>query len=333
MKKIILVILLTFLGSQIASAGSYQRWIYWVSNPSHVSNALEMATIVSAINQGMVKPNAPCQVGGTTFRIPYPDLYLTYVCLCVRISDPSAQTINDVIRDIQGGEAVQWGNDISHTVKNYWVKTNGEVTWTPNYSGAELGVWVLLINSIPTIKLDCGNPLELEGGPIVTNPLPVNPNPYSLPNNPTPAPCNNCGTTNNITVNVSCNGCQQSQQQQQQQEIVEYRAPTVYRDISSPEVITYQSPRVYIGGGYNGGYSQPNRYCAPRVEQNCNRPERNEYHAPRERTQTGGPGGAGMIGSGNAGGAGMIRSSGGGPGGSGTGGSGNPGGAGMARRR
>ena len=142
------------------SGTSYQRWVFWENDPGHISNPFEMATIVSMINDGNVRPNAVCQVNRVIFRIPHPSAYLSYVTRCVKVSDPSARTMSDVINAIQNGNKTQWGNDISCRVKNYWATASGMVTFTPNYSGIESAVWVLLINGIPTIKLDCGNPLE-----------------------------------------------------------------------------------------------------------------------------------------------------------------------------
>ena len=209
--KILLIFLLTIFGLQIANAESYQRWVYPVNKPGHVFNAIEMAKIISAIYKGWIDPDSLYQVDGIIFRIPHPDLYLKYICICVRVSDPKVQTMEDIIDDIKNGQVVRWGNDISCRVTNYWVQDNGEISWTPNYSGAELGVWILLVNSIPTIKLDCGNPLGLEGNPLALNPR-DNEYPTDIPNipptPPTTPPTTSTPNTNNggTTVNIIING-------------------------------------------------------------------------------------------------------------------------------
>ena len=150
------------LGSQSnLFAGSYQRWIVWVNEPRHISNPSEMADIFAGLSQGKILPNKLYQVGQTTFKITYPESYFVYLKKCIQVSDPSITTVAEMIKAIKNGEKVQWGNDLHMKTKNYWINSSGEVVFTENYSGAELGVWVLLINGIPTIKLDCGNPLEV----------------------------------------------------------------------------------------------------------------------------------------------------------------------------
>ncbi len=166
MKKIIAFIFVAMFGFafevQTVSAQSYEPWI--VSSTSHFSSE-NIADIIAAIYQGKVKPNIVYQVEGISFRIPHPDLYLRYIEKCVKKSDPNCRTTEDVVRAIQNGDAVRWGNDISYRVKNYYYSSlHNRVSFNSNYSGAEAGVWVLLINGIPTIKLDCGNPLEYESG-------------------------------------------------------------------------------------------------------------------------------------------------------------------------
>ena len=165
MKKFIFLCLLALFGLQsLCFAESYQRWIYWTNESDHVANANEMADIFSALSSGKIVPGGKYNLSsGVTFVILQPKLYYEYLVRCIQKSDPSAQTVEDMIKAIQGGQRTRWGNDISCRVKNYWTNSNGKISVTPNYSGAEAGVQVLLINGIPTIKLDCGNPLEIYG--------------------------------------------------------------------------------------------------------------------------------------------------------------------------
>ncbi len=199
MKKIFFIFLLAVIGSS-AFAGSYQRWIVWVSEPNHLTNRTEMVDIFASLCDGKIYSNHLYQVGITTFRISNPDQYLDYLKRCIQKSDPSATTVDAMKNAIRGGEVVRWGNDISCKVKNYWMNSNGEVTFTDNYTGAELGVWVLLINGIPTIKLDCGNPLEMiiGSGPTIV-PTPITQQPTTTTGGNVTINSNN--TTTNITNN------------------------------------------------------------------------------------------------------------------------------------
>ena len=163
MKKFVTFIIVAMFAVetiQTVSAQSYEPWI--VSSTSHFSSE-NIADIISAIYQEKIKPNVTYQVGGISFRIPHPEIYLRYIVKCVKRSDPNCRTTEDVVRSVQGGDVIRWGNDISYRVKNYYYSSlHNRVSFNSNYSGAQTGVWVLLINGIPTIKLDCGNPLEYE---------------------------------------------------------------------------------------------------------------------------------------------------------------------------
>lgn len=163
MKKItfFLLFFVAIFGSQKMHAESYQRWIYWVSDSTHVSTADEMAEIVQNLVLGNVLPNEPYTLSnGVEIRIPEPDVYLEYIIMCVKEGEPSITTTEDVINAIRNGDVVKWGNDINFKVKNYYFSTaHNEVRFMDNYSGEEKAVPVLLVNEKPKLKLDCGNPL------------------------------------------------------------------------------------------------------------------------------------------------------------------------------
>ncbi|MFA6251273.1 MAG: hypothetical protein WC603_01440 [Candidatus Paceibacterota bacterium] len=149
---------------------SYQRWVYFYKNDttteylsSYVMSLQELADIVNSLESfdGSTKYQLN---SGIYFVIPNPKLYYTYLRLCIIKADPSVSTTDDMVNAILGGEKVRWGNDIPYKVKNYWFSTSkNEVTFYGNFSGAEKGIWILLINGFPTVKLDCGNPLEVYG--------------------------------------------------------------------------------------------------------------------------------------------------------------------------
>lgn len=162
MKKIILLFMLvTLLGSQTLVAESYQRWIYWVNSPSHQVSAAEQAEITEGLYSGKLIADKTYKLAtGVTYKIPHPSLYLSYIEKCVKVSDPSAKTPQDVIQAIKKADKMHWGTDVSVKVKNYWYSiSSGKVVYT-NFTGEGKDVDFLLINGIPTIKCDCGNPLE-----------------------------------------------------------------------------------------------------------------------------------------------------------------------------
>jgi len=167
MKKaivIVIVMLVALLGSQnIYAAESYQRWIYWVNEPNHIATASEMADITAALANGTIVPTGTYKLSsGVTYRIPQPNLYLEYIVMCIKVGEPSIVTTQDVINAIGNGEVVRWGDDISYKVKNYYFSTRyNEVRFIGNYSGSEKGIYVLLINGKPKIKMNCGNPLGI----------------------------------------------------------------------------------------------------------------------------------------------------------------------------
>jgi hypothetical protein len=163
MLRFVTIMFVAFLSSQMVSAESYQRWIYWVNQPNHIANANDMADITQALSKEEILANSIYSLNsGVTYKIPWPDLYFEYIMRCVKASDATVVTAMDAVKAILNGDAVKWGNDIPYTVKNYFYSTtHNEVRFIGNYSGAEGGIMVLLINGIPTIKLDCGNPLEV----------------------------------------------------------------------------------------------------------------------------------------------------------------------------
>lgn len=176
MKKIFFLLVIFLIGSSVF-AESYQRWIYWVNKPNHAATVADLVEIVTKLNNREISPWSVYKLrSGVTYKIPQPDLYLSYITMCVKSGEPSIITMDDVIRAIASGEVVRWGNDMSCLVKNYWFSTRlNKVTYTPNYSGSSFGVFVLLINKKPKIKTDCGNPLE----PYDTTPVFV-PNPKKV---------------------------------------------------------------------------------------------------------------------------------------------------------
>ena len=171
MKKLtFLLVTLIFLGSQ-AIAESYQRWITFVNEPKHVMTASELADITASLGRGEISSGFTYQLStGITYYIPQPSLFLQYITMCVKEGEPSIITTEDVARAIKNGEVVRWGNDINVKVRNYYFSSlHSKVQFIDNYSGADIagGVFVLLINGKPKIKMDCGNPLLVIGGEVV----------------------------------------------------------------------------------------------------------------------------------------------------------------------
>lgn len=166
MKKLVLslgIIILTFLSSEMVYAESYQRWIYWVNQPNYIATANDMSEIIVRLGRKEIVANSVYKLNsGITFKIPKPDLYLEYVLRSIYAADATIISIEKASKAVLYGDAVRWGNDIPYRVKNYFFSTvHNEVRFIGNYSGEEMGVFILLINGIPTIKLDCGNPLEV----------------------------------------------------------------------------------------------------------------------------------------------------------------------------
>lgn len=175
MKKIVMFFMITimfvaFFGSQMVRAESYQRWISFVNEPNHVMTASELADITTSLSRREISAQNTYRLStGITYKIPQPDLFLRYIVMCIKEGEPSIITIDDVVREIQGGEVARWGNDISVRVKNYYFSSlHGRVQFIDNYSGNDVadGVFVLLIHGKPKIKMDCGNPLWVIGGEI-----------------------------------------------------------------------------------------------------------------------------------------------------------------------
>lgn len=175
MKKLMILFLLTILLSlQVNAAESYQRWIKFINEPNHVMTASEMADITASLSRREISAQNTYRLStGITYKIPQPDLYLQYILMCVKTGEPTIVTTQNVVDAIQGGDVVRWGNDISVKVKNYYFSLlHNKIQFIDNYSGAEEGVPVLLINGKPKIKMDCGNPLGpyYEGIPQYTKP-------------------------------------------------------------------------------------------------------------------------------------------------------------------
>jgi hypothetical protein len=181
MKKMMIVLVALLLGSHVVTAESYQRWIYWLNQPNHAATVADMVEITTKMNQGEITPwSINTLKSGVTYKIPQPELYLSYIVMCVKSGEPDIKTVEDVIKAIAGGEVIRWGNDMNCLVKNYWFSTRlNKVTFTADYSGADFGIFVLIINKKPKIKCDCGNPLQ----PYNTTPvvLPTVPDPVSPP--------------------------------------------------------------------------------------------------------------------------------------------------------
>lgn len=184
----ITIMFVAFFGSQMVRAESYQRWITFPNSPGHIMTASEMADITGALGKGEISSGTYRLSTGVTYKIPQPNLFLEYIVMCVEEGEPSIITIDDVVREIQNGEVVRWGNDINVKVRNYYFSSlHGRVQFIDNYSGAGIdSVFVLLINGKPKIKMDCGNPLWVIGGDIIQTP-PIKKTPPQEPNlTPTP---------------------------------------------------------------------------------------------------------------------------------------------------
>jgi len=170
MKKLVLffgitIMFVAFLGSQMVRAESYQRWITF-DQPGHIMTANELADITGALGRNEISSGTYRLSTGVTYKIPQPNLFLQYIVMCVKEGEPSIITMDDVVREIQNGEVVRWGNDISVKVRNYYFSSlHSRVQFIDNYSGNNVdGVFVLLIHGNPKIKMDCGNPLWVIGG-------------------------------------------------------------------------------------------------------------------------------------------------------------------------
>lgn len=150
------------MGSQVVHAQSYQRWIYW-SNEGHQVTASEMGEITEKLFDREIIPNRTFALSnGVSLRIPQPLLFLRYIRIAVLSVRPWATEKDQIIDAIYNSDRFRWGNDVNVRVKNHWVSVqNKKATFTNNYSGEGKNVFFLFIDGIPTIKCDCGNPLEL----------------------------------------------------------------------------------------------------------------------------------------------------------------------------
>jgi hypothetical protein len=166
-QKILLVAYIIISSQAVFSfsvqAQSYQRWIYWVGNENHQLTAQEMGEITEKLFNGEILPNKVFVLSnGVSLRIPQPSLFLRYIRTAVLSVRPWATERDQIVDAIYTADRFRWGNDVNVRVKNYWVSDqNKKVNYTNNYSGEGKNSLFLFIDGIPTIKCDCGNPLEL----------------------------------------------------------------------------------------------------------------------------------------------------------------------------
>lgn len=139
----------------------YLHWIYWVNNPNHVGTADELSEIAFVLNEGNVQPNKEYKLStGITYKIPMPNLYLSYLVRVYRKVDPTT-TSDNVYLKIKKSDETYWDNNLNMTVTNYYFSSvHKEVRSIPNYSGKDDQSPILIYNGYPVIKRDCGNPLE-----------------------------------------------------------------------------------------------------------------------------------------------------------------------------
>lgn len=169
-KKMIFLVLLVITSTQaVFAADSYLRWIYWENEKTHIATQQEMGAIIDMLAADKVKPDLVYTLAtGVSFRIPKPGLYLEYLLKAIKKSDPRVVTTEDAVEAVLKGDIAKWGNDISYRVKNYYFSSkNDKIQYIDNYTGVESETRFLLINGYPTIKLDCGNPLEIIGDVII----------------------------------------------------------------------------------------------------------------------------------------------------------------------
>lgn len=160
MKKLVIamiIILLVAFSSQVISAQSYMRWVDWPSQPNYVASADDMAQVFYKLSHNEIQANTVYYLrNGISYKINKPELYLDYMRKAVRAADAGAITDDQIFQDIAYSDPTNWGNDIPYMVKNYYVAKNGEVRY---FSTMKTGVPILLVNGIPILKRDCGNPL------------------------------------------------------------------------------------------------------------------------------------------------------------------------------
>lgn len=158
------------MGTQILVAESYQRWIYWVSPKNHEVTANEMAEITSLLYDNKVVASKEFSLSsGTKLKIPQPALYLSYIVKAVKAANSTVLTKDDIIYCLNDAEKMRWGNDISGDFKNYYYSyVYKGVRCIDSFSGEGKEVDFLFINGIPTIKCDCGNPIENKNPPVIT---------------------------------------------------------------------------------------------------------------------------------------------------------------------
>jgi len=206
----VFLLLALLLGLKSVGADSYQHWITFYeerANKSmvetkHSLTRLEMSDIYGALVGNKILPNDVYRLStGVVYKIPQPSLFLEYIERCVKVARPSATTAQLVFEAISTSERTQWGNDISVRVRNYYYSSlNKKVQFNDNYSGADEGVWVLVIDGTPTIKCDCGNPLERIGEMVKATPPKQDPPP---PPPPPPTDDNNQAPKKVLKVNKS----------------------------------------------------------------------------------------------------------------------------------
>lgn len=166
MRKIISLLVVILLLS-MQSKADYLHWLYWVSNPSHGGTVQEYTDIAYGLSNGTIKPNVVYRLtSGETYKIPKPELYLSYLVKVVKKVDPST-TSENLYKKIRESVKTRWDNNFPGTVNNYFYSlVSNSVTYRSNYSGRSEDVDILVLNGMPIIKCDCGNPLENEMPPL-----------------------------------------------------------------------------------------------------------------------------------------------------------------------
>lgn len=161
--KKILCVIIFLLTVQVVQAQSYQRWIYWVEEPTHELTSQEMGDITKMLYEGEIASSKSFRLStGVILKIPQPYLFLKYIKIAVQSVRPWATEKDQILDALYTSDRFMWGNDVNVRVFNHWIsKQNEKANFTNNYSGEGKNVFFLFIDGIPTIKCDCGNPLEL----------------------------------------------------------------------------------------------------------------------------------------------------------------------------
>ncbi len=273
-------------GHYLAPTGEYLHWVIWVGQTSHNATAEEIGDIVYYISRGGVKPNATYRLSsGTEYQIPKPDLLLDYYLRIYQKIDDTVTRAN-LWMVIKKDDVGKWDNNLHYRVKNYYYSIlHSEVRFIPDYSGAELGVEVLIHKGIPTIKVDCLNPLEVENYKPIKPSAPVT----DLPSVPLPPPTpgvtvksdtmvrdGNTYITNNVTTTATAK-IDSSNNNKVEQKIEQTPEKVVVKSETKEEV--------FDGGGTKTTYYKPTEEVA------CNNCSSRRYSRSRpvyseQRSQT-----------------------------------------------